>query len=170
MGSGSRLTCSAIGLVAGTRIAGPILRAVGPRRVLRIGVPALATGLALLPFASGLGSLAAILAVIGLASGVLDVAMNTEVVAVEDRFDRRVMSSLHGSWSAGLLVGAAIATASIAAGVPMAVQLSVLALVLVVASFPSCGGSRLPANRSDGPCPSRPATGARHRPGSCCSA
>ena len=73
---------------------------------------------------------------IGLASGVLDVAMNTEVVAVEDRFERRVMSSLHGSWSAAVLVGAAIATASIAAGVPMAVQLSVLALVLVVASFP----------------------------------
>jgi fucose permease len=135
-GLGLALAGSAIGLVAGTRIAGPILRAVGARRVLRVGVPVLASGLALLPLASGLGTLAAVLVVIGLASGVLDVAMNTEVVAVEDRFDRRVMSSLHGSWSAAVLVGAALATASIAAGVPMAVQLSVLALLLVVASFP----------------------------------
>jgi fucose permease len=135
-GLGLALTGYALGLVAGTRIAGPALRAVGSRRLLRLGVPGLAMGLALLPLASALGSFAAILVVIGLASGVLDVAMNTEVVAVEDRFDRRVMSSLHGWWSGAMLVGAAIATASIAAGVSMAVQLSVLALLLVVASFP----------------------------------
>jgi MFS family permease len=135
-GLGLALTGYAVGLVAGTRFAGPAVRAVGPRRVVRVGVPALAFGLALLPLAAGLGSLAAILVLIGLASGVLDVAMNTEVVAVEDWFGRRVMSSLHGSWSGAMLLGATIATTSIAAGVPIGVQLPGLALVLAVASFP----------------------------------
>ena len=51
-GLGLALAGSAIGLVAGTRIAGPILRAVGARRVLRVGVPVLTSGL-LLPWPRG---------------------------------------------------------------------------------------------------------------------
>jgi fucose permease len=104
--------------------------------VVRAGVPGLAFGLALLPLASGLGSFAAILVVIGLASGVLDVAMNTEAVVVEDRYERRMMSSLHGSWSVAMLVGAAIATASIAAGAPIAISVPGVAVLLFGASFP----------------------------------
>jgi fucose permease len=142
-GLGLALTGYAVGLVAGTRIAGPALRVAGARSVVRVGVPALAVGLALLPLASGLASLAAILVVIGLASGVLDVAMNTEAVVVEDRYERRVMSSLHGSWSVAMLAGAVIASASIASGVPIAAHLPAVALLLVVASFPLL--RRLPA-------------------------
>ncbi len=135
-GLGLALSGYAIGLVAGTRLAGPALRAAGPRPVVRVGVPGLAVGLAALPLASGLVSLISILVVIGLVSGLLDVAMNTEAVVVEDRFERRVMSSLHGSWSLAMLAGAAAAAVSIAAGIPIAVELPGVALLLVSVSFP----------------------------------
>lgn len=135
-GLGLALTGFAAGLVLGTRLAGPALRLAGGRRVVRIGVPALAAALVVLPFVRGLPALAAALAGLGLASGVLDVAMNTEVVAVEQRFGRRVMSAVHGFWSVAMLAGAALASGGLAAGLSVGLHLPVVAALLVAASFP----------------------------------
>ncbi|MGH2636383.1 MAG: MFS transporter [Actinomycetota bacterium] len=135
-GLGLALTGYAVGLVAGTRLAGPALARTGGRRVVRAGIPALGAGLALLPVANGLGQLAAIFVGFGLASGLLDVAMNTEAVAVERRFGRRVMSGMHGAWSASVLAGAALASVAIAAGIPIGIDLSLVAVVLTLASIP----------------------------------
>jgi fucose permease len=135
-GLGLALTGYAVGLVLGTRVAGPALRLAGGRRVVRVGVPLFAAGLAVLPHAEGLSALAAAFAALGLASGLLDVAMNTEVVVVEQRFDRRIMSMMHGIWSVAMLGGAALASAALAAGVSIRVALPLVAAVLVAASFP----------------------------------
>jgi fucose permease len=135
-GLGLALTGYAVGLVLGTRVAGPALRLAGGRTVVRVGVPLFAAGLAMLPYAEGLGALAAAFAALGLASGLLDVAMNTEVVAVEQRFDRRIMSMMHGMWSVAMLGGAALASAALAAGISIRVALPLVAAVLVAVSFP----------------------------------
>jgi fucose permease len=135
-GLGLALTGYAVGLVLGTRVAGPALRLAGGRRVVRVGIPLFAAGLAVLPYAEGLGALAAAFAALGLASGLLDVAMNTEVVVVEQRFDRRIMSMMHGMWSVAMLGGAALASAALAAGMSIRIALPLVAAVLVAASFP----------------------------------
>jgi len=134
-GLGIALAGYAIGLVIGTRLANPAIRALGGRTTVRIGIPALAGALALVPIADGLLPLAALLAVLGVTSGTLDVAMNDEAVAVERRFDRRVMSRLHGVWSVSVLVGAAAAAGGIAFGARLEVALPVAAAVAVAASF-----------------------------------
>lgn len=135
-GLGLALTGYALGLVLGTRLTGPALRWAGGRRVVRGGIPLFAAGLAALPFAQGLNTLAAAFAALGLASGLLDVAMNTEVVAVEQRFDRRIMSMMHGTWSIAMLAGAVLASAALAAGISIRVALPLVAALLVVGSFP----------------------------------
>jgi predicted MFS family arabinose efflux permease len=96
----------------------------------------LAVTLALLPLAGGFVSLTAAFAGFGVASGVLDVAMNTEAVAVEGRFGRRVMSAMHGAWSVSVLTGAALASAGLAAGIPIRIHLPMIGALLVAASFP----------------------------------
>jgi fucose permease len=135
-GLGVALTGFAIGMVLGTRAASPLLRRSGGRRVVRVGIPALAAGFALLPAAVGLASLTAVFVAFGLASGLLDVAMNNEAVEVERRMGRRVMSAMHGMWSLAMFAGTGIASAGIAVGIPIGVQLPVLSALLVVASFP----------------------------------
>jgi predicted MFS family arabinose efflux permease len=67
---------------------------------------------------------------------VLDVAMNTEVVAVEQRFDRRIMSMMHGTWSVAMLAGAVLASAALAAGLSIRLALPLVAALLVAGSFP----------------------------------
>jgi len=135
-GLGIALAGYAGGLVLGTRVAGPALRRAGARPTVRLGIPLLAAALAALPAAGGLGDLLVIFAVLGVASGALDVAMNTEAVEVERRAGRRLMSGMHGMWSVSMLVGAGLAAISIGAGVPIEAYLPALAAVVVLASFP----------------------------------
>jgi fucose permease len=62
--------------------------------------------------------------------------MNTEVVAVEQRFDRRIMSMMHGTWSVAMLAGAALASIALAADLSIRLALPAVAALLVIASFP----------------------------------
>ena len=133
-GLGIALTGFAIGLLAGTRVADPAIRRWGGRRVVRGGIPMMGVGFALLPWAGNLALLTLLFLGIGLSAGLIDVAMNIEAVAVERRFERRMMSAIHGTWSVALFVGAALASAGIAAGVPMEIHLPICAAVVVLAS------------------------------------
>jgi predicted MFS family arabinose efflux permease len=134
-GLGVALTCFAVGLLLGTRLAGPTIRKGGGRTVVRVGILLLSAGFALLPLAKSLASLASIFLAIGLFAGLVDVAMNIEAVAVERRFGRRVMTAIHGIWSVSVFVGAAIASLGIAVGIPVDVHLPISAALIAAASF-----------------------------------
>lgn len=134
-GLGVALTCFAVGLLLGTRLAGPTIRKGGGRTVVRVGILLLSAGFALLPLAKSLASLASIFLAIGLFAGLVDVAMNIEAVAVERRFGRRVMTAIHGTWSVSVFVGAAIASLGIAVGIPIGVHLPISAALIAAASF-----------------------------------
>ncbi|HWL91369.1 MAG TPA: MFS transporter, partial [Actinomycetota bacterium] len=133
-GLGIALTGFAVGLLAGTRVADPAVRRWGGRRVVRGGIPVMGVGFALLPAAGGLVSLTVLFLGIGVLAGLIDVAMNIEAVAVERRFERRVMSAIHGTWSVALFVGAALASAGIAAGLSIGIHLPISAALVVVVS------------------------------------
>jgi MFS family permease len=133
-GLGIALTGFAAGLLAGTRVADPLVRRWGGRRVVRGGIPAMGVGFALLPLAGDLASLTLLFLGIGLLAGLIDVAMNIEAVAVERRFERRVMSAIHGTWSVALFVGAALASAGIAAGMSIGIHIPISAALVVAVS------------------------------------
>ncbi len=135
-GLGVALTAIAAGLLIGTRVAPPLLRRMGAGRTIRVAVPLLAAVFAVLPAAAGLGRLIAVFVCLGFVSGVLDVGMNDAAVQVEMRARRRVMSSVHGTWSVATLAGAALATAAISLGVSLGVYALGLALLIGVGSVP----------------------------------
>ncbi len=127
----------ALGLVSGTRLAGPITRRLGARPVVRAGIPALALALAVLPFAGALVTLTGSFALVGIVSGLLDVAMNDEAAAVEETFARRVMSSMHAVWSVSMLASAGVASVGIASGLAIQAYFGGVAAVLIVTTFPA---------------------------------
>lgn len=133
-GLGIALTGFAAGLLAGTRVADPLVRRWGGRRVVRGGIPVMGVGFALLSRAGDLASLTVLFLGIGLLAGLIDVAMNIEAVAVERRFERRVMSAIHGTWSVALFVGAALASAGIAAGMSIGIHIPISAALVVAVS------------------------------------
>ena len=69
----------------------------------------------------------------GVFLGTLEVAMNTQAVAVENALRRPVMPMFHGSWSLGALTGAGIGTAAVASGTSLTSQLLVLGVISLAA-------------------------------------
>ena len=127
---GTALVGLAIGLVAGTRLAGAPIDRFGSRPVMRAGFPLLAATLLLPGLAESAVALFLSLLVLGVASGALDVAMNAQGIEVERRIAKPILSGLHGLWSVGLGIGAAVAAGAAAIDADPLEHFAVVAAVL----------------------------------------
>lgn len=104
----------AIGALVSMPVAGWIAARVGSHRVTKYAALAYCATLPLLALAPNLLTLTLFLIVVGAANGALNVAMNTQAVAVEKLYRRPIMSSFHAVFSFGGMIGA-ICGATIAA-------------------------------------------------------
>jgi MFS family permease len=132
---GTALVGLAIGLVAGTRVAGAPIDRFGSRPVMRAGFPLLAATLLLPGLAGSALTLFLSLLVLGVASGALDVAMNAQGIEVERRLGRPILSGLHGLWSVGLGLGAGAAALAAAAELDPLPHFAIVAALLALASL-----------------------------------
>jgi MFS family permease len=131
---GTALVGLAIGLVAGTRLAGAPIDRFGSRPVMRAGFPLLAAALLLPGLAESAPALFLSLLVLGLVSGALDVAMNAQGIEVERTLGKPILSGLHGLWSVGLGIGAAVAAGAAAIGAEPLEHFAVVAAALALLS------------------------------------
>ena len=106
---GLALLGTAVGALLAMPTTGWLIARWGSRAVTTTAALALCLALPLPAFAPGLAWLIPALALLGAANGVLDVAMNAQAVAVERRYGRPIMTTFHGLWSLGGLIGAAVA-------------------------------------------------------------
>ncbi|MCW3845490.1 MFS transporter [Micromonospora yasonensis] len=124
-----------IGSIVSLLAAGPVVTSISPRRAVAAAGLTSAAGLCL----AGIGAqgdfsvTATGLALLGLSTGVWDVAMNVEAAAVEQRSGRSMMSRFHASLSAGTVLGAGVAAACAALHVPVVAHLAVVAVLVAVA-------------------------------------
>ncbi|HEY5335969.1 MAG TPA: MFS transporter [Mycobacteriales bacterium] len=123
---GLALLGAPIGSVLLTAATGWLLPRYGSRAIIRVAlVGYCASG----PFVGLAGSLPALFFALlgwGAFQGMLDVAMNTQAIAVERHQHRRIMSGLHGGWGTGAFLGAAVGSAGVAVGLSLAWQLLLL--------------------------------------------
>ena len=133
---GLLLLCLSGGAMAGLPLSGSLVHRLGPARAVLAGAVMVGLGLGGLASALLIGVVIAAatgLVLVGLGSGVWDVAMNVEGAAVERELGRPLMPRLHAGFSLGTVAGAGLGAASAAAGVPLAVQvLGIAALVPLV--------------------------------------
>lgn len=146
---GVALLGMSVGSLVSMPLAGWLVSRLGSRPV--VGATALAYSLALplLAVAPSLALLMPALALVGAATGSLDVSMNAQAVAVEKGQGRPIMSSFHASFSLGGLAGAAVGGAVAAAGIGVAPHLTGVAGLSLVA-FVLAYGRMLPAGADRG--------------------
>jgi len=137
---GIALTGLAIGLFVGTRVAGGIVDRYGSRTAIRVATLALCAVLIGPALADNLVALTAALAVLGAVGGFLDVAMNAQAVVVERGYGRPIMSSVHGLWSAGLLVGALLGAGAAGLDLDPRLHFGIVAAALVAPTLLALGG------------------------------
>jgi MFS family permease len=107
----------AAGALTSFPLAGALCTRLGPRRVV-LAVAALSCLVLPAPaLADSAPWLALSLFLFGAVNGSMDVAMNAYGARVEQRLGRSIMSSLHGMWSVGGLLGASVGAALASAGV-----------------------------------------------------
>ncbi|GGR20064.1 MFS transporter [Streptomyces netropsis] len=135
---GIALAFPAIGASVAMPLAGRISRRFGSRAALRGLLVLWCAALVPPAFAPGLLALCAALAVYGATAGMADVAMNALGVETEDRLGRSIMSSLHGMWSVGGLVGAAVGAVAAHADVDARIQFVLAATALAVIGAVAC--------------------------------
>ncbi|MEU9001879.1 MFS transporter [Streptomyces sp. NPDC048551] len=132
---GLALAFPALGAALAMPLAGRINHRFGARAALR-GLLALWTLSLILPsLAPNLAVLCGALFVYGATSGMADVAMNALGVETENRLGRSIMSSLHGMWSAGALLGSAAGTLAAHAGADARLHHLIAALALTGAGL-----------------------------------
>lgn len=122
-GAGALMVAQPLGGASATRIGSrPLTIGGGLAHVTFMVLPALAPS----PLTFG----AAIVAM-SAASGVLDVSMNAQAIAVNERHPREIFSSFHAAFSFGALGGAALSGLAAAAGLSPSVHLALTSALLV---------------------------------------
>jgi len=130
---GVALLGAPIGSILAMSAAGYLLPRLGSRRVLRTGMIGYCLAGALLGVAEDLVAFFLVFMLWGVFQGILEVAMNTQGVAVESAQRHPIMPMFHGSWSLGALAGAGIGTAAVASGVSLTSELLVLGVTSLAA-------------------------------------
>jgi len=113
---GLLLLCMAIGAIVALPLSGWLVGRHGSRTMTSVAGIALCLTLPLPVLAPTVARAALALVLLGASNAVLDVSMNAQAVEVEHRYGRAIMSSFHALFSAGGLVGAALAGGAMAAG------------------------------------------------------
>lgn len=127
---GLALIMPAVGSLSTMPFTGRLVQRLGGRTATRILIAAWGLAISVLALAPNQWALMAMLLLAGVTAGTSDIAMNAEGVEVEQRLGRSVMSSLHGMWSVGGLIGSGIGAAAAYLHVSAPVNLAVMGVLL----------------------------------------
>ena len=128
----------AAGAIVAMKFAGKWAARVGTRRASVQGGVAFGAMTALLMLMPSYPALLAVLLLFGITNAGFDVAMNAQAATVEANHHKPIISSLHGMFSLGGMVGAAVGGVLLELGVPPAVHCGGMALVTMAAAL--CAG------------------------------
>lgn len=128
----------AAGAIVAMKFAGQWAARVGTRRASVQGGVAFGVMTGLLMLMPSYPTLLAVLLLFGITNAGFDVAINAQAATVEANHHKPIISSLHGMFSLGGMVGAAVGGVLLELGVPPAVHCGGMALVTMVAAL--CAG------------------------------
>lgn len=132
---GLALLGMSLGALISMPIAGRYVVRLGSRPVTVVGAFAFAATLLLPGAAPGMWWLFLALLIMGIANGVVDVAMNAQAAAVEKAYARPIMTSFHALFSAGGLVGSSLGGVIAGAGISPELHLAVTALAIALVAL-----------------------------------
>lgn len=128
----------AAGAIVAMKFAGQWAARVGTRRASVQGGVAFGVMTGLLMLMPSYPALLAVLLLFGITNAGFDVAINAQAATVEANHHKPIISSLHGMFSLGGMVGAAVGGVLLELGVPPAVHCGGMALVTMAAAL--CAG------------------------------
>ena len=114
---GSVLLSLPVGSILSMPLAAGLVSRFGSRNILILAIILYSSLLMTLGLASSVVGLMSSLVIFGLASNMVNVSLNTQAVDMEAIYQKPIMASLHGLWSAAGFVAAAVGALMIGANV-----------------------------------------------------
>jgi MFS family permease len=129
------LLASPIGILPGVILAGFLVGTVGCRWTLSLAAPLCALILFSLGYASSTTVLFVGLLCMGIFSNLFDNALNTQAVAVEKIYNRSIMSTFHGMWSMGGVIGSIFGGFMATMGADPSFHFAIVACISLITFF-----------------------------------
>jgi MFS family permease len=135
---GAILFAIPVGLMASLPLAGWLVAKVGSYRVVVISIVVYGAVLVTLGLSTSILQLILCLFFYGMAGNMVNIAVNTQAVGVEQLYQKSIMASFHGLWSVAGFTGASVGALMIGEKVlpqlHFIVILSVLILIVIISS------------------------------------
>jgi Na+/melibiose symporter-like transporter len=128
---GLAVSCYAAGSLLSTGLPAALIARFGAHRVVIGGTVLLGLSAATTAWSVNGLMMAICLLLLGCCDAIVDVAQNVVGIAVQDRAQRTILSSMHALWSLGGLLSGAAATLAASSGVDMRVWLAAVAITAV---------------------------------------
>ncbi len=132
---GTILLFMPISSLIGLPISGWLISRYDSRIPLAIAFITLALALLSIGFATTQFTLIGSLCVLAFSMRVLNISMNTQAIALQKQFDRKINGSFHGLWSTGGIVGVGFSTLMVALQITMEKHLLIVAVVTVATTL-----------------------------------
>lgn len=140
---GAMLLVGSLGALVTVSVAGVVVQRYGSRHSLLASTAVLAVGYVLMGIGPTVGSVALLAAGVflnGIAIPLGNLPINVESARIERAMGRTVIPQFHAAFSIGAVTGSGIGAAASHAGVPLTVQFSAIAAVVVVWRLASLRG------------------------------
>src|SRR5699024_7060509 len=139
---GLAVSCYAAGSLLSSGLPAALIARFGAHRVVIGGTVLLGLSAATTAWSVNGLMMAICLLLLGCCDAIVDVAQNVVGIAVQERLQRTILSSMHALWSLGGLLSGAAATVAASSGVDMRVWLAAVAIIAVAVTI-----RRRPARR-----------------------
>lgn len=140
---GLMLLCMSLGSFVSVAASGLVVLRLGSKLTSRLGSIIQTVGIVVMGLGATVFSDALVvgagLVIVGLGTASWNTASNIEGAAVERALGRHIMPRLHGSFSIGTVVGAGIGAVAASVHLPVAIHLSVIAVLVCIAVWIGAG-------------------------------
>ncbi|MBL7859025.1 MAG: MFS transporter [Cyclobacteriaceae bacterium] len=132
---GTILLFMPISSLIGLPISGWLVSRYDSRKPLSFAFISLALAIAGVGYAPSVFMLIICLCVFAFSMRILNIAMNTQALTLQQKFDRKINGSFHGLWSTGGIAGIGFSTLLVAYNIGMGIHLLSVCLVTLLTTF-----------------------------------
>ena len=132
---GLALLGMSIGALISTPVSGWLMNRMSTGKATILSTLLLAIAFVFTPYASNFWMLFGLLILLGLANGFMNVSMNTAAASLEKNYRISIMSTCHGMFSLGGMIGAGSSGLVASLDIPFSIHISVVAGLVVLLSL-----------------------------------
>ncbi|HNV30735.1 MAG TPA: MFS transporter, partial [Cyclobacteriaceae bacterium] len=132
---GTVLLFMPISSLVGLPLSGWLVSRFDSRQPMTVGLVFLAISLAFIGWAPTTFLLICSVSLFAFSMRIMNIAVNTQSLTLQKKFERKINGTFHGLWSTGGIVGVGISTVFVGFHVPIGIHLSIVAILAIATAL-----------------------------------